>query len=316
MTENKLPLHRKYRPEFFEEIYGNRTTLNALKQKVEEGVTTTFLFYGKRGTGKTTAARIVAKELGASSMDTFEYDTADVGVKDFARSQKTMVRFAPLSGGVRVTIYDECQDASKGFWDAMLKTLEEPPKNNYFILCTTNPEKLPAAIKSRCSDFKFSPLNSKECLALLKDVCDKEKVNYLSDDILKEIYEKVEGVSREALVLLDKIIDMEDDDEILKVIESHISVMVDSEDLRLLSKALIEGKSWKIVQGLLKKIDKMDIEPESIRHSVLNYIAATLLNSDEKKADRLFLIVEEFKETFIYSGRARLFAACYACAKF
>uniref|UniRef100_A0A6M3KYI5 Putative DNA polymerase n=1 Tax=viral metagenome TaxID=1070528 RepID=A0A6M3KYI5_9ZZZZ len=313
MTEIKLPLHRKYRPNSFEELYGNRTTLKALKQKVEEGITTTFLFYGKRGTGKTTAARIVAKELGASSMDTFEYDTADVGLKDFARSQKTMVRFAPLSGGVRVTIYDECQDASKGFWDAMLKTLEEPPKNNYFILCTTNPEKLPAAIKSRCSDFKFTPLNSKECLALLNIICDKEKVDYLPKDILEAIYEKVEGVPREALILLDKIIDMEGDEEILKVIESHISVAIDSEDLRLLSRALIDRKSWKIVRELLKKVDA---EPESIRHSILNYIATVLLNSDGIVADRLFLIIEEFKETFIYSGRARLFAACYACTKF
>ena len=278
---------------------------------MEEGSITTLLFFGKRGTGKTTMARIVARELDASEIK--EYDVADIGLKDFARAQKSFIRFAPLSGGKRVTIYDECQDASKGFWDAMLKTLEEPPKDNYFILCTTNPEKLPAAIKSRCSDFKFMPLTNRESLSLLKDVCKKEKVDYLSDDILKAIGDKVEGIPREALVLLDKVIDMEDDEEILNIIDAHVSIIVDNEDLRILARALIDGKSWKIVRELLKKVDA---EPESIRHSILNYIASVLLNSDGKAADRLFLIVEEFKETFIYSGRARLFAACYACTKF
>ena len=313
MTEIKLPLHRKYRPQSFDEVYGNRTTVKALRLKIEEGATTTFLFHGKRGTGKTTVARIVAKEMGAGGIDIYEYDVADVGLKDFAREQKQMTRFAPLSGSKRVTIYDECQDASSGFWNAMLKTLEEPPRNNYFILCTTNPEKLPAAIKSRCSDYKFSSLNTKESLALLQDICDKEKVDYLSGDVLKAICDKVEGVPREALILLDKVVDIEGEKEIFEVIESYVSVSVDSEDLRLLARALIDGKSWKLIRELLKRIDA---EPESIRHAVLNYVASVLLNSDGKAADRLFLIVEEFKETFIYSGRARLFAACYACTKF
>jgi len=313
MIEQKLPLHRKYRPESFDEVYGNRTTIKALKLKIEEGATTTFLFHGKRGTGKTTVARIVAREMGAGGIDIHEYDVADVGLKDFAREQKQMTRFAPLSGNKRVTIYDECQDASAGFWNAMLKTLEEPPKNNYFVLCTTNPSKLPDAIKSRCASFRFSPLNSKEAISFLNSICDKEKVDYLDDDVLEAIADKTESIPREMLTLLDKVIDIEEKNEIFDIIESHVSMSVDNEDLRELAKALLAGKSWKIVRGMLKRIE---LEPESIRHSILNYVASVLLNSDGKAADRLFLIVEEFKETFIYSGRARLFAACYACTKF
>ena len=313
MKEINLPLHRKYRPDSFDEIYGNRSTIKALQQKVEEGITTTFLFYGKRGTGKTTTARIVANEFDTSKINISPYDISDVGLKDFARHIKSLVRYAPLNGGNRVFIFDECQDASKGFWNAMLTTLEEPPKDNYFILCTTNPEKLPAAIKSRCADFKFSPLNKKESLSLLNDTCDKEKVDYLSNDILEAISSKVEGIPREALILLDKIIDIEGDEEIYEMIESHVSMVKDSEDLRVLSRALIDGKSWKIIKEVLKKIE---VEPESIRYAILNYVAAVLLNSDGKAADRLFLVAEEFKESFMYSGRAGLYTACYTCTKF
>lgn len=311
MTEQKLPLHRKYRPESFDEIYGNKSTIKALRLKIEEGAVTTFLFHGKRGTGKTTAARITARETGAGDIDIHEYDVADVGLKDFAREQKVVSRFNPLSGGKRVTIYDECQDASAGFWNAMLKTLEEPPKGNYFILCTTNPAKLPDAIKSRCASFHFSPLNSKEAVSFLKDICKEEKVE-IDSEVLEAVAEKTECIPREMLVLLDKVIDVEGD-VVFDIIDSHVSMSVDSEDLRELTKALLAGKSWKMVSSLLKSIDT---EPESTRYAIMNYIAAVLLNSEKEKADRAFLIIEEFKNTFIYSGRAGLYSACFACTKF
>lgn len=310
--EDNLPIHRKYRPTTFGEMYGNKITIKLLEKEIEERTVTTFLLYGIRGTGKTTAARILAKELNASKMNTYEFNISNDRGIDQARKIIDMMKFVPFDGKARVMVLNECHRATVDFWNAMLEVLEEPKKNNYFILCTTEPKKLLKSVRSRCEDYEFKPLTKRDTLALLNYICDEEDIE-VSEELLTKIYNMTDGIPREALVLLGKVFKTKNDEDAEEAIEAHLIMTEDIAENIELIRALIDGKSWKIVKGILKKIED---EPERIRWGCLNYIAKVLLDSDGESAARLFLILEEFQERFIYSGKAGLYCACYACTRF
>lgn len=307
-----LPFHRKYRPKDFSKVYGNKNVIKTLQTKVEEGITTTYLLTGPRGTGKTTCGRIIAKELGCNlKIDFYELDLGDVGLKDKARKIKENLQFVSFSGGPKVYLLDECQEASAGFWQSMLKTLEEPPHNTFFILCTTDPQKLPITIKSRCSQFIFKQLTSKEMIKFLLNICKKENIDF-DQKILKEISNKTDGIPREALILLDQIKGLQEDDDVYEAIANYVPNADDNVEVKELIYALMNGNSWKKISVILSRLD---IEPESARYAVIGYLSKVLLNSDGSKADKIFMILEEFKESFMYSKMAGLYCACYACSK-
>ena len=310
--EENLPIHRKYRPTTFEEMYGNKTTIKLLEKEVEKKTVTTFLLHGKRGTGKTTAARILANGFDASDMNIYEFNISNQRGIDQARSIIEMMRFVTFDGKSRVMVLNECHRATPDFQHAMLEALEEPKPNNYFILCTTEPKKLLKTIRSRCEDYEFKELMKRDMLALLNDICDKEDID-VSDELLNKISDMTDGIPREALVLLGKVFKTNNDEEAEEVIESHLIITDDMVENIELINALKDGKSWKTIREILKGIED---EPESIRWGVLNYMSKVLLSSDGDRAERIFLILEEFKDTFIYSKKPGLYCACYACTKF
>jgi len=303
-------LHIKYRPSTFDELYGNKVMLKVLKSKVEERKTSTYILAGERGTGKTTTARIMAEELGLKSKrDLKEYDIADIGLKDKARQIKEDLRYKPFSGGNRVLILDECQEASAGFWQAMLKTLEEPPHDTYFILCTTDPQKLPKAILSRCSPYLFGKLTVKMIVELLKGVCDKEGADF-PNTVLEEIAKKTDGIPRESLVLLDKVIDLDSTDEIDEIILNHFTGESFDKTAFEIARELLNGKKkWDKIAELIKKIENDNWE--AARLTILGYMATVLLGGNERAEE----IGSLFMENTFYSKKFGFVQACFLANK-
>lgn len=185
-----LSLYRKYRPQTFADVVGQAHIVDVLKQSVEKGtVGHAYLFCGSRGTGKTSIARIFARALGTTINDLYEIDAASNTSVDDIRELSDAVHTIPLESKYKVYILDEVHMLSKAAFNAFLKTLEEPPKHVIFILATTETEKLPDTIVSRCEVYNFK-----------KPTAEMLKVHVL--DIAKKEGADIEGAAAELVALL------------------------------------------------------------------------------------------------------------------
>ncbi len=170
-----LALYRKYRPKTFKEVLGQDHIVKVLESSVDTGkVSHAYLFVGSRGTGKTSVARIFAKQIGVSENDIYEIDAAsNRGIEDM-RELRDGVRVLPFDSKYKVYIIDEVHMLSKDAWGAFLKTLEEPPKHVIFILATTELHKVPDTIVSRCQVFTFRKPSDAILKNLVLDNAEKE----------------------------------------------------------------------------------------------------------------------------------------------
>ena len=170
-----LALYRKYRPKSFKEVLGQDHIVKVLESSIETNkVSHAYLFVGSRGTGKTTVARIFASDIGVSVNDLYEIDAAsNRGIEDI-KLLREGVRVSPFDSKYKVYIIDEVHMLSKDAWGALLKTLEEPPKHVIFILATTELQKVPETIISRCQVFNFKKASESVCKKMLVDVAKKE----------------------------------------------------------------------------------------------------------------------------------------------
>lgn len=170
-----LSLYRKYRPHTFADVVGQAHIVDVLKQSVEKGtVGHAYLFCGSRGTGKTSIARIFARALGTTINDLYEIDAASNTSVDDIRELSEAVHTVPLESKYKVYILDEVHMLSKAAFNAFLKTLEEPPKHVIFILATTETEKLPDTIVSRCEVYNFKKPTAEMLKGVVLDVAKKE----------------------------------------------------------------------------------------------------------------------------------------------
>jgi len=308
MKENQLALHLKYRPDIFDDFFGNENILESLKSILgrEQGMPHSFLFTGPSGCGKTTLARIMKNNLECSDNDFYEYNVANVRGIDTIRDIIANCVYSPFGGKYRIYLLDEAHKLTNDAQNALLKLLEDTPPHVYFILCSTDPEKLLKTIKTRCTTFQVGFLPKPKMISFLKNICEKEKVN-LPQEAFKKIAEICGGSPRQALVMLDQIIDIEDDEKLLAAIDS---IVIGEAKLIDLCRALVEGKSWKIVSSLIKNLDE---EPEQIRYGILGYLNQVILNNGN---DRIADLIALFLDSFMYSGKAGLSLACYsACPK-
>ncbi len=172
---HELALYRKYRPKSFEEVLGQDHIIEVLKKSVTDGkVSHAYLFVGSRGTGKTSVARIFAKDIGVSSNDLYEIDAASNRGIDDIRTLRDGVRVLPFNSKYKIYIIDEVHMLSKDAWGALLKTLEEPPKHVIFILATTELQKVPDTIISRCQTFVFRKPTDTILKNVVLDIAKKE----------------------------------------------------------------------------------------------------------------------------------------------
>lgn len=189
----------KYRPQTFEDMVGQRLNAVVLAQMVATGTLPfAVVLSGPSGVGKTTAARILAHSLEAT--DIIEIDGAATGGVDAMRKLLDVVKYA--AAGLRVIILDEAQSITRQGFETFLKTLEEPPANNIFILTTTDPNKIPKMIRSRLVEFQFKPISAGDIFERLRYVVEKESIA-ADDDLLVYIAQRAEGNARTALQSLD-----------------------------------------------------------------------------------------------------------------
>ena len=198
--------YTKYRPQKFEQLFGLEPIARALTSQLEKNqVGHAYLFYGPRGTGKTTTARILAKEVGCRGLDLIEIDAASNRGIDDIRSLREKIGLAPTESPYKVYVIDEVHMLTKEAFNALLKTLEEPPAHAILILCTTEPHKIPETIHSRCQKFAFRRASTQDIVMKLKSIVEAEGANVTNDD-LELIAKNAEGGFRDAETMLEQVV--------------------------------------------------------------------------------------------------------------
>jgi DNA polymerase III gamma/tau subunit len=204
-----------------------------------------------------------------------------------------------------------CHKLTNDAQNAILKLLEDAPKHVYIVLCTTDPDKLLKTIRTRCTTYEVKSLAEPTIIKLLKSVLKKEGILDYPSSVLKEIARVSDGCPRQALVLLDSVIDLEDEKKALAIVSA--SILSENNSLEL-CRALLHKSSWKEIAEIVSSLQD---EPEKIRYAILTYFSKVLLDPKNKVAllERSSMIIDLFSESFIYSGKAGLVNALYISSK-
>ena len=286
-----IALYRKFRPLKFSEIVGQDHITRTLKNQIIAGrVGHAYLFNGGRGTGKTSAAKILARAINClnpkdgepcneceicrgaisgSLTDIVEMDAASNNSVEDIRSIREEVNFLPTKAKYRVYIIDEVHMLSTGAFNALLKTLEEPPEHVKFILATTEPQKLPATILSRCQRFDFKRISEENIVKRLKIVCDKSNIE-IEEEALNTIASLSEGAMRDALSILERC--LQDGDK--KIDVDKVKDLVGIPKATFVNK-IINGIIEYNIEDVLNSIDEVIKEGKDINSFLWEMIKYT-----------------------------------------
>ncbi|QQG37709.1 MAG: DNA polymerase III subunit gamma/tau [Candidatus Kaiserbacteria bacterium] len=214
MKESRGVLYRTYRPDSFEQVRGQAHVTDVLKKAIKnKRLAHAYLFAGSRGTGKTSVARILASELGVSAKDLYEIDAASNRGIDDIRELREGVFAMPFESPYKFYIIDEAHMLTKDAWNAFLKTLEEPPAHAIFVLATTERDKVPETIQSRCEIYSFKQPSREILSEIVSDIAKKE--GYALEKSAAELVALLaEGSFRDALSILQKVLAVSKDKKI------------------------------------------------------------------------------------------------------
>ena len=284
MNNNSKVLALKYRPQSFDDLIGQEVVVETITNSINANkVPNAYLFTGIRGIGKTTTARIVAKALNCSNgienlckenlcenceaitnsshIDVLEMDAASKTGVDDVRDLIEFSRYGPTSAKYKIFIIDEVHMLSKQAFNALLKTLEEPPEYLKFIFATTEIKKIPITVVSRCQRFDLSRIKSTELFEFIKKIKDKEN-GKVSDDALKLIIKISEGSVRDALSLLDRaLLSLDDNTELDLNAAQKIFGYFDKSQLIDLFQLILNGEENKVI-NIYRKIYDQGVEPK------------------------------------------------------
>jgi len=299
-------LARKYRPQTFSELAGQEHVSRTLQNAIDSGrVAHAFLFTGARGVGKTSTARIMAKTLNCekgvthepcnvcpqcieitkgTSTDVFEIDGASNNGVDDVRDLRDNIKYLPSHSRYRIIIIDEVHMLSTNAFNALLKTLEEPPEHVKFIFATTEPHKLPVTILSRCQRFDFKRVTLPKIIARLREIAEKESV-VISDTSLALIARKGDGSMRDSLTAFDQVLaycgnSVSDDD---------VATLLGTIDRRLLaeiSAAVFVGDTQRVLAGI-KQVDLVGYNMRQFCQELIEHFRNLLVIRSVKKPEEI-----------------------------
>jgi len=318
---------RKYRPKDFSQVIGQEAIVKTLKNAIELGrLTHAYIFAGPRGVGKTTVSRIITKclncETGITSQpcnncenclevdkgsfpDMYEIDAASNRGIDDIRALKENINYAPIKGRYKVYIIDEAHMLTREAFNALLKTLEEPPPNNIFILATTELHKIPDTIKSRCQTFLFKPPNQSQIKEYMRKILDNEDIEY-DEEALDILSKSSEGGVRDSASLLDQAVTYGRGSVTVKSVEQMLGIVPYNYVEKFLQ--LIKNLD---IESLIKKIEKLDREGfdlhvfwKQVIDSLHKELVELVLNRDSKIFEisdekALIYILDLFNKTYI-----------------
>jgi DNA polymerase-3 subunit gamma/tau len=304
-----MPLYLEYRPDSLSQLIGNDSVKARLETAFarKKDVRRTFLLVGDTGCGKTTLARIIKNMAKCDDRDFQEYNTANTRGIDTIRDISQDVVYSPMYGSSKVYLLDECHKLTNDAQNALLKLTEEPPSHTFFILATTNEEKLIKTLKSgRLDVLRLERLITPQLVELINRVLEGEKVNGFPRKAIQAIAEAADGIPRMALSILDSVIDLADDAKLLQAIDDYVLAEYATIDLcRCVART---GTRWKECVKILEGLTHAD--PEDVRYAILGYLSAILRRSGDP---RIAQIMDFFFESFWNKGKAGLVHACW-CA--
>lgn len=298
MNKNYIPLYRKYRPQAIEQIVGQEHIKKALANAIKmDRISHAYLFTGPRGTGKTSTARIFAKSLNCEKgptispcnecencknitnsipIDVIEIDAASNRSVNDADEIIQKVALAPVQSRYKIYIIDEVHMLTNQAFNALLKTLEEPPKNVIFILATTEVHKVLDTIKSRCQRFDFKRITTDDIAKHLRYISDKESIN-ITDDALAYIAQNSAGGMRDSIALLDQLSVLNSTDDEIKVDDiNRLLGRLSFDSLTSLFSAIVHSNQNEALQ-VLNNIYNQGNEPAQILSNLLEYLRNTLI---------------------------------------
>ena len=325
-------LYRQWRPEIFDDVIGQDAIVRILKNQIESNrIGHAYLFCGSRGTGKTSTAKVFAKAVNCLSpvngnpclscdacqklslennMDIIEIDAASNNGVDEIRDLRDKVKYPPVVGRYRVYIIDEVHMLSTGAFNALLKTLEEPPQHIIFILATTEPHRLPATILSRCQRYNFKRIPNKAIVERLKTVAHKSQVQ-TEEEALSTIARWAEGSMRDALSLMDQCIgfcgNYVTNDDVVAILGT-----ADQEFIFKVAQNIIEGNSSELFHMVETLIEDGRDVPVFVR-DLIQHLRNLLVVKVCKEPASLIDVGQDTMEAYIQqtqgTGRERLIRA-------
>jgi DNA polymerase-3 subunit gamma/tau len=314
-------LYRKYRPRVFSDVYGQDHVTSTLKNEIQNGrISHAYLFTGSRGTGKTTCAKILAKAVNCensvdgepcnecevckgldngSIYDVIEIDAASNNGVDNIRDLREDANYTPSRGKYRVYIIDEVHMLSTGAFNALLKTLEEPPAHVIFILATTEVHKLPATILSRCQRFDFKRIQPETMAVRLKQVAQLENLS-LDDDAAVLIARIADGALRDGLSILDQCAGRSK--EITTELVSNVAGLAGREAMYNLSNCIC-SKDSSTAMSIISELYQNSFDMERLCVEMINHFRNFLVVKTVKKSRELIICTDDEYNNIIDSAK-------------
>lgn len=298
MNQKITSLYRVHRPRNFSGIIGQEHITKTLTNQIKSGqVGHAYLFCGTRGTGKTSVAKIFAREVNegkASELDIFELDAASNNRVEDVRDIIEKVKYPPVSSKYKIYIVDEVHMFSSSAFNAFLKTLEEPPSHVIFILATTEPHKLPATILSRCMRFDFRAASEQEIQTLLSRVFKKENIK-AEPEAIQLLAAAGQGSFRDALSFAETVASFCNGD-ITAAAVTKVLGAVDKEVLKTLLDA-IQKSDTKLIVSIVKNIFSIGRNTNAVIKDMLEIIKQKFIATNEKKLMEIYRAFAELEIT-------------------